>query len=209
MLIGMVNMARTVAILSVVFAVGLSGCGQSIVAQAAPSGERCPGQEGNSAEAATTPAQPGAAGELTKHLTGFDEGEFRRTNEGEDFVYDSPNFGGVWGNGFERGLIVAVVECDLVDIDRVIEIAGDPQSVSIIEVEHSFDELELIESELIAELNERGVEGQIGIDSTSTGRQIVLTVTDFAQVPDDFGDGYPFTVQEGNLFAAIPGQLDG
>ena len=67
----------------------------------------------------------------------------------------------------------------------------------------------MIETELVGELNERGINGQVGIDSTPTGRKIVVTVTDLAELPDDFGDGHPFTVQEGNLFVPIPGQLDG
>lgn len=141
---------------------------------------------------------------LVLHLTGIDELVVQEESEGEDIVYDDPNYGGVYGD-FNGGLVVAVVDCSLVDADRIAQIAGGPDAVQLIEVPYSFEEVNGFADELLHR------EVDVSIDSTTSGRWIVVTVEDVGDLPRNYGDGVPedvFSVVEGERFTAEPAILE-
>ena len=138
---------------------------------------------------------------LVLHLTGIDEIAARFENEGQEIIFDDPNYGGVYGD-FNGGLVVAVVDCSLVDADRIAQIAGGPQEVQLIQVPYSFEEVNSFRDELLhPRVN-------TSIHSTTSGRWIVVTVEDFGDLPGDYGSGVPddvFSVVEGELFSDLDG----
>jgi hypothetical protein len=139
---------------------------------------------------------------LVKYLTGIDELVLQAEQEGVDIVYDDPNYGGVWGDG-AGGLVVAVIDCDEVDVDRVAQIAGGPAAVQIIEVPYTYEQLNDLRDQLVAELRDLGMAGGVGIDFTPAGRRITVMAGNPDQLPADFGAAIPsdaFTIVQGRDF---------
>ena len=153
-----------------------------------------PGPSGN--VGADTTVDPDRRAEaLVFHLTGIDETVALLENEGEEIIFDDPNYGGVYGD-FNGGIVVAVVDCSLVDADRIAELAGGPDVVQLIEVPYSFEEVNGFRDALLHE------DAEVSIESTVTGRWIVVTVEAFDDLPDNYGSSVPedvFTIVEGEL----------
>ena len=115
---------------------------------------------------------------------------------------DDPNFGGVWGDR-AGGIVVAVLDCSAVDADEIARIAGGPQYLHLIEVSHTFREVTEFRDELRRELNAIGIQAELLIDSTLTGRHITVQLPDPGILPSGFGPGVPdhlFSIAEGELF---------
>ena len=140
---------------------------------------------------------------LVKSLTGVDELVLQTEQEGVDIVYDDPNFGGIWRGGAGR-LVVAVIDCDGVDVDRVAQIASGPDAVEIIEVRYSYEQLNGFRDQLFAELRDIGMAGGVRTVFTPSGRRLTVLAEDPEQLPADFGAGVPadtFTVTQGQAVA--------
>lgn len=162
-------------------------------------GELCEPGPASSAAAddAVNPDQRGEA--LVKFLTGIDELVLQEEEEGVDIVYDDPNYGGVWGDS-AGGWVVAVLDCSIVDADRIAEIAGGADAVRLIRVAHTFVEVNDYRDRLVSELRSSGVAADVLIDSTLTGRRIRVIVNDGEQLGEDFGSDVPdtaFTIEVG------------
>lgn len=108
---------------------------------------------------------------------------------------DDPNFGGVWGD-FEGGVVVAVLDCSEVDADRLAEMAGGADSLHLIEVPYAFKQVEDFRDNLLQELTDVGVEGDVLINSTVEGRTIEVVVEDLDSLPPSFGSDVPADVYE-------------
>ena len=136
--------------------------------------------------------------DIIEHLTGERQtGDLDPVEE----TIDDPNFGGVWGDR-AGGVVVAVLDCSLVDGATLAAMAGGSARLVLIEVNHTFREVEAFRDDLLQELRELGVEGDVGVDSTLSGRRIEITVEDRTSLPADFGSGVPadlFTVVEGEV----------
>ena len=126
---------------------------------------------------------------LVLHLTGIDELAVPAENEGEEIIYDDPNYGGVYG--FAGGLVVAVVDCSQVDLDRIAEIGGGPDVVRLIEVPYSFEQMNAFRDTLAAQLEAGGIGLAVNIDSTLNGRTMTFRVSDRDLLPEGFGEGVP------------------
>lgn len=116
---------------------------------------------------------------------------------------DDPDFGGVWGDR-RGGVVVAVLDCSLVDADRLAEMAGGSGSLHLIEVPYTFRQVDGFRDRLTQELGEIGVEGDVLIDSTTEGRTIRVVVEDPGSLPDSFGSGVP-----ADLFEVVKGPISG
>lgn len=148
---------------------------------------------------------------LVKHLTGFDELAMLPEDEGVDVVFEDANFGGVWGD-FEGGWGVAVVDCGQVDADRLAALAGGADSLTLIRVAFTFEEINGFRDQLAAELRNlpREVDPErssaVLIDSTLTGRHIRVLVPDPKLLDDTFGSTLPpgvFEIEEGGIDDAV------
>lgn len=164
-------------------------------------GQQCEPRPSESAGVDDTVA--GRRGEaLVQYLTGIDELSVQEEQEGIDIVYDDENYGGVWGDT-EGGWVVAVVDCGLVDPDRLAQLAGGADSLGLIQVPHTYAEVDGFSDQLRAELSDLGVAGDVLIDSTLTGRHIRVRVEDPTRLQDGFGETVPlvaFSVEEGEVF---------
>ena len=131
---------------------------------------------------------------LVEFLTGVDPILIPET-EGADLSY-GPNFGGVWGlaDGSDTW-VVALIECDNVDLDRLAELAGGSSLVQVIEVQHSLDEMNRRSGVLATQLEELG-DGYVNAEHTLSGIELQVFVEDPEQLPDDFGLGIDFTVMQ-------------
>jgi hypothetical protein len=115
---------------------------------------------------------------------------------------DNPNFGGVWGDSSD-GIVVAVLDCSTVNADEIARLAGGSEYLHLIEVSHTFQQVTEFRDELIRELNAIGVQAEVMIDSTMTGRHITVQIPDPGDLPDGFGSAVPghlFSIAEGDLF---------
>lgn len=118
----------------------------------------------------------------------------------EDTI-DDPNFGGVWGD-FQDGVVVAVLDCSKVDANELARIAGGASLLHLIEVPHTFRQVDEFSHALVEELSNLGIAGGVDINSTLTGRFIEVRVLDPGQLPEDFGSDIPdgiFTIVTGEL----------
>ena len=167
-------------------------------------GELCePGPDPSvAADESIDPERRGEA--LVKFLTGIDELVLQEEQEGIDIVYNDPNYGGVWGD-FAGGWVVAVLDCSIIDADRIAEIAGGTDAVRLIHVAHTFEEVNDFRNRLVSELRASGIAADVPIDSTLTGRQIRVIVNDAEQLDANFGFGIPqtaFTIEDGETSQA-------
>ncbi len=103
---------------------------------------------------------------------------------------DDPNFGGVWGD-FQGGVVVAVLDCSKVDAAELARIAGGSDYLHLIEVPHTFQEVNEYRTALVEELSALGVAGDVFVNSTLTGHLIDVTVLDLDELPKTFGSGIP------------------
>jgi hypothetical protein len=120
---------------------------------------------------------------------------------------DDPNFGGVWGD-FGAGVVVAVLDCSLVDADRLAEMAGGSDYLHLIEVPYTFHQIDEFRDALVQDLRDSGVEGGVAIESTLTGRWIEVLVRDITSLPESFGSDVPddaYEILEGGLFGTPAG----
>lgn len=134
------------------------------------------------------------------HLTGERQtGDLDPVEE----TIDDPSFGGVWGDR-DGGIVVAVVDCSAVDADEIARIAGGPDNLYLIEVSHTFRQVDEFRDELRRELDSLDIRADLLIDSTLTGRHITVQLPDPSVLPSDFGSGVPaplFTIAAGDMFA--------
>lgn len=119
----------------------------------------------------------------------------------EETIND-PNFGGDWGD-FQGGVVVAVLDCSKVDASELARIAGGTSRLHLIEVPHTFRQVDSFRDALAEELSNLGILGETLINSTITGRFIEVRVLDPGQLPEDFGNEIP----EGT-FTIVTGELD-
>ncbi len=136
--------------------------------------------------------------DMIEHLYGVNEDGPEGQERIEDRI-DDPNFGGVYGDS-AGGIVVAVLDCSQVDVQAVVSIAGGPDEVRIVEVEHTFPEVDSFRDTLLQQLWHAGVQGSVVINSTVDGRFIDVIVEDTSQLPAGFGSNVPrnaFDVFEG------------
>ena len=125
--------------------------------------------------------------DITALVTGDDRDEVAKRD---------PNFGGIWGD-FRGGVVLAVLDCALVDADELARMAGGPDHFHLIEVSHTQLEVEAFRDQIIEEMRERDIDGDAPIDSTLQGKIINVWVEDLSALPADFASDIPrhlFTV---------------
>lgn len=119
---------------------------------------------------------------IVQMITGHRSGSFA--------AEDHPGFGGVWGD-FRGGLVVAVLDCDSVDADALAEVAGGRGRLRLIEVPHTFTQVDGFRDTLVAELDAFGVEAWVVIDATLDGRMITIQLDAPVELPIDFAPSVP------------------
>jgi hypothetical protein len=101
-----------------------------------------------------------------------------------------PNFGGVWGD-FQGGIVVAVLDCSLVDADELARMAGGVDSLHLIEVPYTYRQVDAFADALARELRALGLVDDVRIESTLEGRVIEVRVLDSQLLPDSFAPEVP------------------
>ena len=182
-------------VVAISLAVLISACGSStqLVSTEAsgPSGEPCVPAPSASVVAIDVPGGSDRRGEaLVLYLSGVDELAVTAETEGDELDYGSPLYGGVWGDR-AGGWVAAVTDCEAFDADEVAALAGGPDSVRLIHVGHSFEEVNRIRDALVEEVRAAGIEAEVGIDSTLTGRKLVMMIGRDQELPDGFGNSVP------------------
>ncbi|MCP4964090.1 MAG: hypothetical protein GY926_02525 [bacterium] len=137
--------------------------------------------------------------DIVFHLTGE-----RQTGDLDpvEKTIDDPNFGGVWGDS-AGGVVVAVLDCSAVDGDEIARIAGGPDKLHLIEVSHTFRQVNEYRDDLRRKLDSLDIRADLLIDSTLTGRHIIVQLPDAGVLHSGFGSGVPehlFSIAEGELF---------
>lgn len=111
---------------------------------------------------------------------------------------EDPNFGGVWGD-FKGGIIVAVTDCSKVDADELARIAGGADKLTVVEVSHTYRQVNGYRDALAIELRQNGIAADLPINSTTSGRFIEVQVLNRDDLPENFGATVPrdlYTVVE-------------
>lgn len=101
-----------------------------------------------------------------------------------------PNFAGVYGD-FKGGIIVTVVDCSVIDVDEIAEIAGGTDAVKIVEVPHNWREVNGFRDTLLSELRSADIAGDVAIESTEEGRKIEVRTPEIGALPSGFGNTVP------------------
>jgi hypothetical protein len=105
--------------------------------------------------------------------------------EGQDPHY-GPNFAGVWQDQRDGGaLVVALVDPARVDEASLARLAGGEEHLRVVDVDHSWNEVEGFRDSLLEAIDERGVPAGVVIHSTSDGRKLEVFSPDPASVPVD------------------------
>ena len=126
--------------------------------------------------------------DITELLTGE-----RQTDDAPvEEKIDDPNFGGVYGDR-NGGIIVTVVDCSAIDVDRIAEIAGGAEAARIVEVPYNWREVNGFRDTLVSELRRAFVAGDVSIESTENGRKIEVRTPDVDALPGGFGSTVPST----------------
>lgn len=86
---------------------------------------------------------------------------------------------------------MAVLDCSKVDATELARIAGGGDYLHLIEVPHTFQQVNEYRSALVEELSALGVAGDVFVDSTLTGRFIEVSVLNLDELPKTFGNGIP------------------
>lgn len=119
---------------------------------------------------------PGDPNRIFEDIIFYLTGERQTTDlDPVEETIDDPNYGGVWGD-FAGGVVVAVLDCSLVDANKLAEMAGGSDSLHLIEVPYTFQQVNAFRDALAQELRDLGMQGSVPIDSTLTGRFITVTV---------------------------------
>jgi len=121
-------------------------------------------------------------------LTGLRQTTDEDSNIGE--ATDDQNFGGVWGN-FDRGIVVAVVDCSEVDVNELARIAGGADQLTLIEVPYTYRQVSDYRDALADELRDNGIRADVPIRSDSSGRSIEVRIRDRNDLPPNFGESVP------------------
>lgn len=176
-------MIRTSArqLVAVLVVLALGSCGQP---DSTVSGDDC---------APSTPASVQPEGDPDRRIEDIIEyltGERQTDDVPVEEKIDDPNFGGVWGD-FEDGVVVAVLDCSEVDANHLAEMAGGSDYLHLIEVPYTFRQTEEFRDSLHQDLQELGIEGDVAVQSTVTGRKIEVHVLNEAAIPESFGSGVP------------------
>ena len=129
--------------------------------------------------------------DIIEAMTGWSYADIVEGMTLEDEI-DDPNFAGVYGD-FSGGIIVTVVDCSVIDVDEIAQIAGGSEAVRIVEVPHNWREVNGFRDTLVAELRSAGLEGAVLIESTSEGRKIEVRTPDVDALPEGFGSTVPST----------------
>jgi hypothetical protein len=120
-------------------------------------------------------------------LTGYRLEDFP---EGEEPANADANWGGIWGD-FKAGIVVAVLDCTLVDLNEVAQLAGPSGTLRIIEVPYTVAETEQFKNDLYQALLAADIPGSVPVDSTLIGREITVKVAYLVDVPDNFAPTVP------------------
>lgn len=156
----------------------------------------CGSQAGDTDSAdciATTPASMVPAGDPDTIIEDIIEvltGERQTDDVPVEEKIDDPNFGGVWGD-FQGGVVVAVLDCSKVDPNQLAEMAGGSDYLRLVEVAYTFQETEEFREALGSDLRSFGIEGDVSVEATTSGRKIEVHVLDAGSVPDSFGSEVP------------------
>ncbi len=129
--------------------------------------------------------------DIIEAMTGMSQEDIVEGLTLEDEIAD-PNFAGVYGDR-KGGIIVTVVDCSVIDVDEVAEIAGGADSVTIVEVPYNWREVNGFRDTLLSELGRAGIAGDVAIESTVEGRKIEVRTPDVGALPSGFGDTVPST----------------
>jgi hypothetical protein len=141
----------------------------------------------------TTPASVAPPGDPDTKIEDIIEvltGERQTDDVPVEEKINDPNFGGVWGD-FQGGVVVAVLDCSKVDANQLAEMAGGSDYLHLIEVPYTFRETEEFRDALGDDLRTMGVEGDVSVESTTSGRRIDVHVLDAGSLPDPFGSSVP------------------
>jgi hypothetical protein len=125
--------------------------------------------------------------DIIETLTG--ERQVGDTDPVEETITD-PNFGGVWGDR-QGGIVVAVLDCSLVDADELARMAGGVNYLHLIEVPYTFRQVDAFRDALVRELRALGLVVDVLIESTLEGRVIEVYVLDPQLLPDSFAPEVP------------------
>lgn len=110
-----------------------------------------------------------------------------------DQVYKTitdPNFGGVWGDR-QGGVVVAVLDCSLVDADELARMAGGVNYLHLIEVPYTYRQGYAFRDALGQELRALGLVDDVRLELTLEGRMIEVYVLDSQLLPDSFAPDVP------------------
>lgn len=194
-------MRRWLAVVAVVVALSAAACGTaSVLSSGAPGNPDCvPGSVGG--EPLSNPDR--RIEDIIETLTG--ERQVGDTDPVEEKITD-PNFGGVWGD-FQGGIVVAVLDCSLVDPDDLARIAGGVDYLHLIEVPYTYRQVDAFAAILARELRALGLVDDVRIESTLEGRVIEVRVLDSQTVPDSFAPEVPsdaYVVIESDTVGTTP-----
>lgn len=97
---------------------------------------------------------------------------------------------------------MAVLDCSDVDPNQLAEIAGGSGSLHLIEVPYTFEQVDSFRDDLVQELRDAGVPGDVLVNSTLEGRTIEVIVEDLKSLPPSFGSDIP-----DDIYEAIEGEI--
>ncbi len=125
--------------------------------------------------------------DIVERLTGF-----RQTEENEESgdITGHPNFGGIWGDR-QGGIVVAVLDCSKVDANEIAYLAGGAGYLYLIEVPYTDRQWLDLKTELGQELGALGIEYDMNVVHSQTGRVMQVRVRDAGALPDSFAPGVP------------------
>lgn len=124
---------------------------------------------------------------IRERLTGF-----RPTEENEESgdITGHPNFGGIWGDR-QGGIVVAVLDCSKVDANEIAYMAGGAEYLYLIEVPYTDRQWLDLKTELWQELEALGVDYDMNVVHSQTGRVMQVRVRDAGALLDSFAPGVP------------------
>jgi hypothetical protein len=141
--------------------------------------------------------------DIIEFLTG--ERQTGDTDPVEETITD-PNFGGVWGD-FQGGIVVAVLDCTLIDADELARIAGGDEYLHLIEVLYTYRQVVAFRDTLVRELRALDLVIDVRIESTLKGRVIEVRVLDAHLLTDTFAPEVPrdaYVVIESDTVGTTP-----
>ena len=115
----------------------------------------------------------------------------------------SDNFAGTWQDQNNGGkIVVAVVDASEIDEERVEELAGGEENIEIVEVEHSWDDVEGYRDAILEAIEEENAAATVYINAGPEGRTIEITAPQPETLPESILKIAPdeiLTVTEGEL----------